>query len=421
MGKFSFRNKGGKKSGNNLPKQESSHQPKDPSDTVGQNQISKELNPGNSATSSRPFAFLKDKVKLDNPSVQNKSPEPSVTQQAACPFGDEVIEHETPKKPTITPGSQGEHELQQKWGTRDRALNFYDRQVLDYLAPKMKEFIARQEFLFIASADRNGECDCTSKFGRPGFIRVLGDKYLIYPEFRGNGVLANSGNMTENPHIAMLMIDFTRDTVGLHVNGKVRIVANEELLQYADKLPKDVIEEINQEGKKCPERWMMIEVEEAYIQCSKHIPLMKKADKNIDWGTDNMAAKGGDYFQLMDIPLYDRVGGGKAMEVAVDVFYRKVLQDELVGHFFEGTDMASLRLKQKSFLSMAFGGPYHYSDADLRSAHKPLLEKYGLSDEHFNRVLELFRESLAELNISANEQQGMMEILDSTRDAILNR
>jgi len=105
----------------------------------------------------------------------------------------------------------------------------------------------------------------------------------------------------------------------------------------------------------------------------------------------------------------------------VDVFYRKVLQDELVGHFFEGTDMASLRLKQKSFLSMAFGGPYHYSDADLRSAHKPLLEKYGLSDEHFNRVLELFRESLAELNISANEQQGMMEILDSTRDAILNR
>ena len=134
-----------------------------------------------------------------------------------------------------------------------------------------------------------------------------------------------------------------------------------------------------------------------------------------------MAAKGGDYFQLMDIPLYDRVGGDKAMEVAVDVFYRKVLQDDLVGHFFEGTDMASLRLKQKSFLSMAFGGPYHYSDADLRSAHKPLLEKYGLTDEHFNRILELFKESLDELNISTNEGQGMMEILESTREVILNR
>ena len=199
---------------------------------------------------------------------------------------DEMAEEQiASKKPTITPGSHGEHLLQEKWGARDRALNFYDRQVLDFLAPKMQEFIARQEFLFVATADRNGECDCTSKFGKPGFIRVLSNKYLMYPEYRGNGVFANSGNMTENPHIALLMIDFTRDTVGLHVNGKVRIVANDELLQYTDKLPQDVIEEIHQEGKKCPERWMMIEVEEAYIQCSKHIPLMKKLDKKRQLGT----------------------------------------------------------------------------------------------------------------------------------------
>lgn len=422
MGKFSFRKKGGSKSGNNLPKQEPS-QSKDLPATAEPNQITK--NPDSrdvAATSSKPFAFLKDKINHNNPSVQNIPSASSATNpQPVHPFGDIVAEHEAPKKPSITPGSQGEHELQKRWGTRDRALNFYDRQVLDYLAPKMKEFIARQEFLFVATADRNGECDCTSKFGKPGFIRVLSDKYLMYPEFRGNGVFANSGNVSENPHIAMLMIDFTRDTVGLHVNGKARFVANEELLQYADKLPNDVIEEINQEGKKCPERWMMIEVEEAYIQCSKHIPLMKKADKAIDWGTDNMAAKGGDYFQLLDIPLYDRVGGDKAMEVAVDVFYRKVLQDELVGHFFEDVDMEKQRLKQKSFLSMAFSGPYHYSDADLRSSHKPLLERYGLSDEHFDRILELFKESLDELNISTNEAQGMMEILESTREVILNR
>jgi truncated hemoglobin YjbI len=148
---------------------------------------------------------------------------------------------------------------------------------------------------------------------------------------------------------------------------------------------------------------------------------MKKLDKKIDWGTDNLAAKGGDYFQLMGIPLYDRVGGDKAMEVCVDLFYRKVLQDDLVSHFFQDTDMESQRLKQKSFLAMAFGGPYQYSDLDLRAVHKPLQEKYGLSDEHFNRVLDIFKETLIELNISANELQGMMEILESTRDAILNR
>jgi len=426
MGKSSSKKKSGNKSGKDLPKQKTRSLP-ETAEVIEEHQISAATHTqDDTATRSKQFALkfacLKDKLKADTSTALDKStvtPAPDIQTSSAS---DEMTEEQTvPKKPTITPGSHSEHLLQEKWGARDRALNFYDRQVLDFLAPKMQEFIARQEFLFVATADRNGECDCTSKFGKPGFIRVLSNKYLMYPEYRGNGVFANSGNMTENPHIALLMLDFTRDTVGLHVNGKVRIVANDELLQYKDNLPQDVIEEIHQEGKKCPERWMMIEVEEAYIQCSKHIPLMKKMDKKIDWGTDNMAAKGGDYFQLMDIPLYDRVGGDKAMEVVTDLFYQKVLNDDLVSRFFEDTDMEKQRLKQKSFLSMAFGGPYHYSDLDLRAGHKPLIEKYGLSDVHFNRIMEIFKETLTELNISANELQGMMEILESMRDAVLNR
>ena len=70
---------------------------------------------------------------------------------------------------------------------------------------------------------------------------------------------------------------------------------------------------------------------------------------------------------------------------------------------------------------MAFGGPDQYTDLDMRTAHKPLIEKYGLSDVHFNRIMEIFKETLTELNISANELQRMMEILESMRDAVLNR
>jgi len=427
MSKFSFRKKGGNKSGRDFQRQKNRTSAELTSDSVEENQIrdapdTPEESDRKSKNFAFKFAFLKDKLKDEANNEPDKSTVSSPQNNQTGYASDALnVEQTAPKKPTIIPGSHGEHLLQEKWGARDRALNFYNKQVLDYLAPKMQEFIARQEFLFVATADHNGECDCTSKFGKPGFIRVLSNKYLMYPEYRGNGVFANSGNMTENPHIALLMIDFTRDTVGLHVNGKVRIIENNELLHFVDKLPQDVIEEIHQEGKKCPERWMMIEVEEAYIQCSKHIPLMKKLDKKIDWGTDNIAAKGGDYFQLINIPLYDRAGGDKAMEVAVDLFYRKVLQDDLLGHFFDKTDMASQRLKLKSFLSMAFGGPYQFSNAELRAVHKPLIEKYGLSDKHFNGFLDIFKETLTELNISANELQGIMEILESTRDSVLNR
>lgn len=323
--------------------------------------------------------------------------------------------------PTLLQGSDGEHKLQEKYATRDRAINFYEKQMLDYLAPKMIEFIGRQEFMFVATADRHGECDNTSKFGKPGFIRVLGNKYVIYPELRGNGVYANSGNLSENPHIAILIIDFTRDTVGLHVNGRARVIENDEMLTFADKLPQSVLDDINQEGKKQPERWVMVEVEEAYIQCSKHIPLLSKADKVIEWGTDSVALKGGDYFQLQDLPLYDRVGGDAAMEIAVDLFYRKVQADELVGRFFADVDMAGQRTKQKKFLTMAFGGPEHSSSQDLRLAHSHLVEKLGLRQEHFDRVMQLFSDTLQELSISEKEREGILAVLESSRDDVLGR
>lgn len=411
MGRFSFRKKKPKQSG----KEPAKH---DEVSTTQETRKTREA-PSEclvSVQETRKFAFFRGRSKPEaSPSLGNVQSDLIADINAASD------RHISQKKPHILPGCDAEHLLQDKWQTRDRANNFYNKQVLDFLAPKMQEFIKRQEFLFIASADRNGECDCTSKFGKPGFIRVLSDKFLIYPEYRGNGVFANTGNMLENPHIALLMIDFTRDTVGLHVNGKVRVVANEELLQYQDKLPQDVIEETRQEGKKCPERWIVVEVEEAYIQCSKHIPLMKKLDKKIDWGTDNVVAKGGDYFELMNIPLYQRIGGDKVLEVCTDIFYRKVLQDELVGRFFEYVDMESQRLKQKSFLTMAFGGPYQYSAQDLRDSHKHLIEKYGLSDQHFDRVCEIFRETVTEMSIPPDQIEEMMAILESTRDAVLNR
>jgi truncated hemoglobin YjbI len=317
------------------------------------------------------------------------------------------------KTPTLLPGSDGEHALQAKYASEDRANAFYARQVLNFLAPRMREFISRQEFMFVGTADRHGECDCSPRFGEPGFIHVLGKKHLLYPEYRGNGVFASQGNIAENPHIALLILDFYRDSVGLHVNGKARIVQSDELEAFADKLPKNVLAELAKDGKKRPNGWVMVEVEEAYIQCSKHVPRLKKLERPIDWGTDSVAAKKVDYFQLKDIPLYDRLGGDQAMDIAVDLFHRKLLEDDLVGRFFDDADMAARRLKQKSFLAMAFGGPYQYSGVELVS-------KMGLEARHFDRVSAILKETLEELKIGDPEIEEVMQVIEATREAILN-
>jgi predicted pyridoxine 5'-phosphate oxidase superfamily flavin-nucleotide-binding protein len=195
------------------------------------------------------------------------------------------------------PGSHGEHELQERYGTTARAQAFYDHQVLDYLNPVMREFIGRQEMVFIATADSQGKCDTSFRAGSPGFVHALDEKTLVYPEYRGNGVMASLGNITENPHIGLLFIDFFRDKVGLHVNGQAQIIANEELLQRQS-LPDSVQGDIAAEGGRRPERWVLVTVEEAYIHCSKHIPLLQKLDQEVQWGTDSVRAKGGDYFKV---------------------------------------------------------------------------------------------------------------------------
>jgi hypothetical protein len=44
---------------------------------------------------------------------------------------------------------------------------------------------------------------------------------------------------------------------------------------------------------RAPERWIVLRVRNSYIHCRKHFP---RNDGPVDWGTDDTAAKGGDYF-----------------------------------------------------------------------------------------------------------------------------
>lgn len=200
------------------------------------------------------------------------------------------------------PGSSGEHDLQNRFGTLRRARKFYEKQVLDHLNPSMREFVSKQEMAFIATADSRGEADCTFRSGPPGFIRILGERAVTYPEYRGNGVMASLGNISENPHVGIMLVDFLESSVGLHINGKARIYGNHEMLENPD-LPDEARDYIAAEaGGRKPERWVVVEVEEAYIHCAKHIPLMEKLDKKIHWGTDDERRKGGDFFRAKHSP-----------------------------------------------------------------------------------------------------------------------
>jgi predicted pyridoxine 5'-phosphate oxidase superfamily flavin-nucleotide-binding protein len=195
----------------------------------------------------------------------------------------------------VLPGSDGEHRMQEQWDSVDRARSFYERQVLDHLNPAMQEFLARQQMMFVSTADSRGECDCSFRAGEPGFITVLDERTLVYPELRGNGVYASLGNVAENPHVGLLFVDFFADLIGLHVNGAATVIDYVDLL-VDERVTVAMLEEMSRRRGRRPERWVSVRVHEAYIHCSKHIPLLARLDRQVDWGTDDVKRKGGDYF-----------------------------------------------------------------------------------------------------------------------------
>lgn len=124
--------------------------------------------------------------------------------------------------------------------------------------------------------------------------------------------------------------------------------------------------------------------------------------------------------ELKAVSLYERLGGAAAVDAAVDVFYRKVLGDDRISSFFSGVDMKRQFVMQKAFLTMAFGGPHNYTGTDLRGGHRHLVAR-GLTDSHFDAVVELLDQSLRELGIEKELISQVTAIAESTRNDVLNR
>jgi len=118
--------------------------------------------------------------------------------------------------------------------------------------------------------------------------------------------------------------------------------------------------------------------------------------------------------------LYSEIGGEGAVNAAVDIFYRKVLQDDRIKRFFEGVDMTKQAAKQKAFLTMAFGGPHNYTGMDMRKGHAHLVAK-GLNDSHFDAVVENLGATLKELKVADNLIAQVAAIAETTRNDVLGK
>jgi hemoglobin len=103
--------------------------------------------------------------------------------------------------------------------------------------------------------------------------------------------------------------------------------------------------------------------------------------------------------------LYVRLGERDGIRAVVDDFYDRLVADEQLGPFFEGSDMDLLRRTQTDFLCEAAGGPETYDAAPVREAHLHL----PFEPAHIERAVELLEESLDAFDVPDEDATAVVD------------
>ena len=134
-----------------------------------------------------------------------------------------------------SPYHDGSRSLQDRFDTRRLAdrldEKFLSRPIID---ADDRALIERSDMFFLATADETGQPQCSYKGGDPGFVRVLDQRTVAFPNYDGNGMYLSIGNLLVNPHVGMLFIDFVAARPSrLRLNGIASINEPDELIdQY---------------------------------------------------------------------------------------------------------------------------------------------------------------------------------------------
>jgi predicted pyridoxine 5'-phosphate oxidase superfamily flavin-nucleotide-binding protein len=180
--------------------------------------------------------------------------------------------------------------LQREFDTVRLADRIEERLCRDHITPDDRAFIERLDMFFLATADAAGRPNCSYKGGDPGFVRVLDERTLVFPNYDGNGMYLSMGNASENAHVGMLFIDFENQK-RLRLNGTAHMVATDAVVaRYpeAQFLVKVVVREV---FPNCPRYIHKLQL----VERSKFVPRPAVVTpvpgwKRMDWACDVLPA-----------------------------------------------------------------------------------------------------------------------------------
>lgn len=146
-----------------------------------------------------------------------------------------------------------EAELREVYGEASAAIR---DKALPRMDDHVRAFIALSPFFCIGTGQADAMGDVSPRGGEPGFVHVLDDTTLAFPDRPGNNRLDTLTNLIHAPAVGLLFFVPGFEEM-LRINGRASITVDEELMTR-----------FTENGKR-PRSVIVIETLEVYLHCTK--------------------------------------------------------------------------------------------------------------------------------------------------------
>jgi len=152
--------------------------------------------------------------------------------------------------------------LQQQYGSRHSYARMEQGEGWQTtVTPELAEFLAGLDMFYLGTANAAGQPYIQYRGGAPGFLKVLDEHTLGFADFGGNRQYITTGNLSENPHAFIFLMDYA-NSQRVKLWGTARVIDDDhELL--------DRLRDPQYPGR--VERAILFTLEAWDINCPQHI------------------------------------------------------------------------------------------------------------------------------------------------------
>lgn len=132
----------------------------------------------------------------------------------------------------MTPGVRA---AQASMSTGQNWANFKGHREFDRIGPQEAAFIAGRDSFYMATVGETGWPYVQHRGGLPGFLKVIDETTLAFPDYRGNLQYISMGNLTTNDRASLILMDYPH-RARMKLLAHVEIVSAEARPDLAEKV-----------------------------------------------------------------------------------------------------------------------------------------------------------------------------------------